>query len=227
MPVVRQVVVDMNSQFVPEAAAGVHNRQLVDYIQWFDEALPAAFCAQLVQNFENESALHVRHGRGLEAGLEDSGWVELEISSRADGAFKGFFMVQIEKYLAMYNARAGLTLPIRDYHFYQELRVKRYRAGTDDGFQPHFDALGSLSHRYLVFLWYLNDVAEGGETEFCDLGVKVAPRAGRLLMFPPYWMYQHAGLPPVSNDKYILSTYMLFPPDAGAKPAHARTDQRG
>ena len=35
-------------------------------------------------------------------------------------------------------------------------------------------------------------------------------RAGRLLMFPPYWMYQHAGLPPRSSDKYIISTYLLF-----------------
>jgi len=38
----------------------------------------------------------------------------------------------------------------------------------------------------------------------------VQARRGRLLMFPPYWMYQHAGMPPLSNDKYILSTYLLF-----------------
>jgi len=30
------------------------------------------------------------------------------------------------------------------------------------------------------------------------------------VVFPPYWMFQHAGLAPVSNDKYILSTYLLF-----------------
>ncbi len=28
---------------------------------------------------------------------------------------------------------------------------------------------------------------------------------------PPYWMYQHAGLPPLSNNKYFLSLYLLFP----------------
>jgi len=39
-------------------------------------------------------------------------------------------------------------------------------------------------NRYLVFLWYLNDVAEGGETEFCNLDLKVQARSGRLLMFP-------------------------------------------
>ena len=67
-----------------------------------------------------------------------------------------------------------------------------------------------MAARYLVFLWYLNDVADGGETVFVDIDMKVAPRAGRLLVFPPYWMYQHAGLPPVSNDKYIISTYLMF-----------------
>ena len=35
-------------------------------------------------------------------------------------------------------------------------------------------------------------------------------RIGRLVVFPPYWMFQHEGRPPVSGDKYILSTYLLF-----------------
>jgi prolyl 4-hydroxylase len=29
-------------------------------------------------------------------------------------------------------------------------------------------------------------------------------------MFPPYWMYQHEGIPPLSGNKYIISTYLLF-----------------
>jgi len=62
----------------------------------------------------------------------------------------------------------------------------------------------------MVFLWYLNDVAEGGQTRFTDLSIDVQARCGRLLVFPPYWMYQHAGMSPKSNDKYILSTYLLF-----------------
>ncbi|MFT4248289.1 MAG: 2OG-Fe(II) oxygenase [Pseudomonas sp.] len=67
----------------------------------------------------------------------------------------------------------------------------------------------------LVFMWYLNDVREGGQTRFIDLDLEVAPRIGRLLIFPPYWMYMHAALPPRSGDKYIISTYLEFT----AKPA--------
>jgi prolyl 4-hydroxylase len=59
-------------------------------------------------------------------------------------------------------------------------------------------------------LWYLNGVEQGGETSFPQLEFAVKPETGRLLMFPPYWMYQHQGLPPISGDKYILSTYLLF-----------------
>ena len=104
----------------------------------------------------------------------------------------------------------GLRSPVPLRPRTDKLTLKRYRPGGDEAFQPHFDSIDAVCARYLVFLWYLNDVAAGGETEFLGLDLKVAPRAGRLLMFPPYWMYQHAGLPPVSGDKYILSTYMLF-----------------
>ena len=88
--------------------------------------------------------------------------------------------------------------------------IKRYRPGGAERFQVHFDALGDKCNRYLVYIWYLNDVNRGGETHFPDLDLKIEARAGRLLMFPPYWLFQHAGLPPESGDKYIISTYAVY-----------------
>ena len=183
---------------------------LADYIRIYDDALAPDFCAQLIAGFEQQAELQRRNGRGVRAGLEESAWTELNIGQLADPAFIGFFLAQIETYLARYNQDISLGIPVPLRPRTDKLTLKRYRPGGDEGFQPHFDSIDVVSARYLVFLWYLNDVAEGGETEFCDLGVKVAPRAGRLLMFPPYWMYQHAGRPPVSGDKYILSTYLMF-----------------
>ena len=104
-------------------------------------------------------------------------------------------------------------------HFTCDHCGKRLRVGADEHFQPHFDAADQEAGRYLVFLWYLNDVAEGGETRFPQLGISVKPAAGRLLIFPPYWMYQHEGAAPQSGDKYILSTYLLF----GETPSTATT----
>ncbi|MBO9665178.1 2OG-Fe(II) oxygenase [Dokdonella sp.] len=185
-------------------------RSLSDYVVCFDGALEQEFCAQLIASFQQMAHLHTRNGRGVRPALERSGWTELNVSRLADEGFKGFFLQQIDRYLALYNERVRLTIPVPTRPAIEDLRIKRYRAGADEQFQPHFDSIDAVANRYLVFLWYLNDVADGGETEFCDLGVKVSARTGRLLMFPPYWLFQHAGLPPRSNDKYILSTYLLF-----------------
>ena len=183
---------------------------LRDYVQHFDGALTTEFCAQMVGAFEQSAHLHTPNGRGHQAGFEQSAWVELNLTGLADRAFLGFFHAQIDRYLDEYNRKLALTLPIPTSPVIDDLRMKRYRARSGDNFEPHFDAYAQKSNRYLVFLWYLNDVAEGGETAFCDLGIEVSPRVGRLLMFPPYWMFQHAGRPPLSQDKYIVSTYLMF-----------------
>jgi hypothetical protein len=180
------------------------------YVQWFDQALPAEFCAQMVSSFNQMITHQTPNGRDQQAALTDSTWIEINIQPHVDEAFMGFFYAQIDNYLTQYNARLPMLLPVPSRPHLEDLRIKRYRVNTDDQFQPHFDAGDAHANRYLVFLWYLNDVGEGGETEFPDLGIKVQARAGRLLMFPPYWMFQHAGRKPLSNDKYIVSTYMLF-----------------
>ncbi len=181
------------------------------YIQVFDDALPRDFCAQMVDSFEQMSRFHVRNGKGVKAGLEQSGWTELDITPLSDVKFQAVFHECINVHLARYNAHLGLTIPVPPTRHFAELCIKRYVPGGEEQFQPHFDSINEVANRYLVFLWYLNDVEVGGETRFCDLDVSVAARAGRLLIFPPYWMFQHAGQPPVSNEKFILSTYMLFP----------------
>jgi hypothetical protein len=41
-------------------------------------------------------------------------------------------------------------------------------------------------YRVITFLWYLNDVEEGGETEFWNTH-KIKPNKGKLLFFPATW----------------------------------------
>ena len=185
-------------------------KALTDYIQTFDDALPEDFCRKLIDGFEGSSGFQAPNGRGYRPGLDDSRWTELNLSRLADPAFLGFFLTRIEEYLGRYNERLGLTIPVPFRPRTDRLTMKKYRADAGDRFQPHFDSIDEVAGRYLVFLWYLNDVAEGGGTRFVDLDVEVRPKAGRLLVFPPYWMFQHVGSAPVSNDKYILSTYLVF-----------------
>lgn len=182
---------------------------LKHYIKAYDHNLDAALCQRLIDSFNGLERHQSRNGRGVRAGLENSGWTELNVSKLSDAAFLGSFRQLIDRALARYNADVGLAMAIPNSTRFSNLIMKCYRPGGDR-FQLHFDAVNHVANRYLVLMWYLNDVAQGGETRFPQLNCSIVPRAGRLLMFPPYWMYQHEGLPPVSGDKYILSAYLLF-----------------
>jgi len=74
----------------------------------------------------------------------------------------------------------------------------------------HQDSLSSTEYnRLFAFIWYLNDVTDGGETYFLD--GKVKPTAGKLLLFPATWTYMHKGAVPISNDKYIITGWVSSP----------------
>jgi hypothetical protein len=62
------------------------------------------------------------------------------------------------------------------------------------------------SQRIISFIWYLNDIEEGGETLFYN--GKIKPEAGKLLLFPATWTYNHKGNMPKSHDKYIITGWV-------------------
>ena len=71
---------------------------------------------------------------------------------------------------------------------------------------PHNEQL----HRSLLFMFYLNDVEEGGETEFYYQKRAIQPKAGRMVIAPAYFTHTHRGCIPKSNDKYIVTSWVLL-----------------
>jgi hypothetical protein len=71
---------------------------------------------------------------------------------------------------------------------------------------PHCETL----HRVLLYMYYLNDVAEGGETECYFQDRKLAPRRGRLVIAPAGFTHTHKGHVPRSEDKYIVTSWVMF-----------------
>lgn len=178
-------------------------------IRTYDDCFSAEQCSSLIALFHQHEDKHFHNGASARQGLSDSAWTELNIGTLLDQNQINQLVGTITEYKKRYEQDCGipeLPHPRR----YAELVHKRYLPDSKEKFQPHFDSLREVSNRYLVFLWYLNDVADGGETEFPHLDISVTPKAGRLLIFPPYWMYIHAGLAPVSGEKHILSTYFLW-----------------
>lgn len=104
-------------------------------------------------------------------------------------------------------------------HIYRRdfIKVQKYLKGTG-GYHhwhseifPDPDSAGEESlHRVLFFQYYLNTLGEGGETEFFYQNLKVKPQQGRLLIAPAGFTHAHKGNIPQTEDKYILTSWILF-----------------
>ena len=86
------------------------------------------------------------------------------------------------------------TLPTEGYHVWH----LEHNKGFDN--EP----------RAFVFSIYLNDVEEGGETEFLHFSKRVKPKKGRIVIWPAGFPYVHRGNPPLSGEKYIVTSWMML-----------------
>lgn len=96
-----------------------------------------------------------------------------------------------------------------------EINAQKYQA--EKGGYPYWhsevypqNAPNDALHRIMLFMFYLNDVEEGGETEFYYQDMSVKPKTGRMVIAPAYFTHTHRGNIPKSNDKYILTSWILF-----------------
>ena len=69
----------------------------------------------------------------------------------------------------------------------------------------HAENVGWLNRqRVLAWMVYLNDVEEGGETEFLYQKLRIKPTKNTLLIWPGSFTHLHRGNPPYST-KYVLT----------------------
>ena len=98
---------------------------------------------------------------------------------------------------------------------YDNFTAQRYEKGKGGYHYWHSEIYPQLPHnkplhRVLAFLYYLNDVEEGGETEFFYQGIKTKPKKGSLVIFPAGFTHTHKGHVPFSDDKYVVTSWLMY-----------------
>ena len=188
-------------------------KNLSDYIMVVDDVLEQEYCQKLIDKFNGTEDLVVR----------DSSWSEdyksfRELNLTTHPEFKeeqSHFYEITRKMLGIYQQKCNIQF-FPEKIGLEEVRMKRYDSNDKDQFGWHADVGDYASaRRFLVMFFYLNDVEEGGETVFDDkvgeqFDLKVIPKCGRMVLFPPMWMYPHKGCKPISGSKYIISTYCHY-----------------
>lgn len=98
-----------------------------------------------------------------------------------------------------------------DYFRYTTMKIQKTvpKGGYHVWHVEHGEELDN-SRRTIAWIIYLNDIEEGGETEFLNQSMRVSPKKGRIVMWPAAFPYVHRGNPPLKEEKYILTSWMNF-----------------
>lgn len=183
------------------------------HIGVFEDAVPKEWCNNLIDIFEkNIDKANDRKDKhptitediffGLQL-IEEGKYVSL-CQEFADNFWK-FIYPQYEKKYKLSELFTTVPLIIDDFKLQKTLPTQGYHVWHIEN-DPY--SLQTVN-RVMVYTLYLNDVEEGGETEFLIQGKRVKPKQGTVCIFPSYYTHIHRGNPPLSGEKYIMTGWIL------------------
>ena len=176
---------------------------------------PSEICDDLIEFFEKHTAKQKQgeFSSGVDPLLKKS--IDITIKPK-DFELKGYevFSSYMEKLLLCYKDYREqwpfLSKYLSEIHI-GAFNLQRYHKG-DHYNAVHSERMGlASSHKLFAWMTYLNDVEDGGETEFPHFGISVKPEKGKTLIWPSEWTHAHSGNLLKSGSKYIITGGMHFP----------------
>jgi len=190
-----------------------------DFIGIYDGYIPDEACDQAIELFNKYQEFNKVFSRFTSEGTTQDSKNDKQLFCTGDVLTDQEFNVNKLK-LLMVNFDMALR------HYYTETNVKKYTA--DDIITDHVKIqktmpsqgyhIWHIEHgqgrenekRVLVYSIYLNTVEEGGETEFLYQSQRVKPVKGRIVIWPAGFPYVHRGNPPLSGEKYIVTSWINY-----------------
>ena len=178
---------------------------------WYVPNLPV--CDEVIQFF--------KQSQGKGPGIIGEGFVAKEVKDSLDliVSRKEFSHPTMRKYLIdlmqvvqAYVDKYPTNLEVASWAITEDINIQYYRPGA--GYkQWHTERMCKIApyvNRHLVFMTYLNDVHDQGETEFLHQKIKAKPRKGLTLIWPVDWTHVHRGIVSASEEKYIITGWFDF-----------------
>lgn len=187
-----------------------------DFISVFDGVFPAEYCQNWINHFNKVDEVgktysrmqafdrpsHMNKDQAFDMpnfGMYIQDELKIECNDFVTGFWNVCYPLYAQKYSVLqtydphkiYVTKIQKTVPGGGYHIWHSENSSRHYCS-----------------RVLVFILYLNDVEEGGETEFLYLSKRIQPKTGRLLLWPSGFTHTHRGNPPLKGDKYIITGWV-------------------
>jgi hypothetical protein len=200
---------------------------VTDFIEVYENAFSKDFCERVISSFEKLDSLGYCHNRQYFNDMDKLSKDDVSIHTTALLAepkqasdflyidsmagdigekFNTAFWETCYKQYAQKYAALGLA----QQHGINGNKVQRTAPG--EGYHTwHFEAGNkATSDRILAYIVYLNDVTDGGETEFLYQRKRISPQAGSCVIWPSGFTHTHRGNPPLSETKYVLTGWLEF-----------------
>lgn len=185
------------------------SEDVTDFIGVYENAVSRQLCETLVQNAERLLSREAIDRSGQfetkHQGDDQSFSIDTTMVATSEvGSIPGIMELDqivtdcTVEYLKVFPAFKNT---IKSYH------IKFQRTYPSQGYHVWHAENSAPMYRGRDLVWtvFLNDVAEGGETEFLYQKRRVPPRQGSVLVWPAAFTHTHRGNPPLSGTKYIAT----------------------
>lgn len=187
-----------------------------NYIYINDNSISNELCSDIINLFENsENKYEGVTQSGLDKNIKNTIDFQIPHTDKKWSKIHKFLHDEITRNLSKYLQKLNNEISqFKHFKFnkfyYTSYQIQRYTA-NEGKYIYHNDSQiipQENKYRIITFLWYLNDVFEGGETCF-NSTILIKPQTGKLVFFPATWTYPHCGKIPISNDKYIITGWIF------------------
>ena len=187
-----------------------------DHIRILDGIIDGDLCDECIRIFdehEEHGLTHTRRDYGAHVTQRsDTSIFITEMDTMTNGAIREIGDWIHNDVIESWQIR----YPVIDSGVYSGLynaQMKMQKTRPSEGYHNwHFEGGSSAYDRtsILAYMVYLNDVEDGGETEFLYYPRRLKAEAGTLLIFPGNYTHTHRGNQPLSGPKYTINTWLEF-----------------
>lgn len=205
----------------------IANYQFENFIGIFDSVLDSEECQRITKHFELVRSVKLSQSRqqinpqikknqkdtdnyflSSTAGMANQG-VE-DIISSADSWIFEKFKTAVWSCYNLYSEKFGVFHDLASHAISGSVKIQKTEKSQGYHVWHCENDCIKTGNRVALIILYLNDLDEGGETEFLYQSLRIAPRAGRMIICPSDWTHTHRGNPPLQGEKYIITTWIEF-----------------
>jgi len=192
--------------------------KIENFIGIYDGYISEALCRANIDMFEQEHKFNQTLTRIVneDADVSDKEDDQLFLKSNSiDTWLKDVqpLIVNFEIALKHYEKQTGIKKMMHGNEDFEYTQMKIQKTIPGQGYHlwhVEYDSRRTPEcRRVLAWAIYLNDIDEGGETEFLHQKIRVSPKAGRIVIWPAGFPYLHRGNPPLKGEKYIMTSWMM------------------